>query len=80
VPSTTRISGAGTVSGDPISPNASTCSAGPDGPSGLHCPAAARSASASVPRSTLPARRVLSLGSTIDPGACADGDAVAGYA
>ena len=53
-----------------ISPNASIDSRGPSGPSGCHDPRAARSDSFSVPPSSLPAGRRLSLATTrgIDPG------------
>ena len=44
-PSSTRMSGAGTLRAWPSSPNASTSSAGPSGPSGCQRPVAARSRS-----------------------------------
>ena len=55
VPSSTLINGAGTVREDDVSPNASIDNAGPALPSGCQVPWPARSASVSVPRSSVPA-------------------------
>ena len=64
VPASARINGAGTVSADASSPNASIDSRGPSGPSGCHDPRPARSDSFSVSPSSLPAGRRLSLATT----------------
>ena len=61
VPSTTRTSGAGTVSALPSSPRASMRSAGPPSPSGRHSPEAARRRILTVLPLAIPAGRVLSL-------------------